>query len=233
MELLTVFFLCLAVFQAAGQGSSSSPLAIFNQTGRLPVGYVDGYTAGTDTVLFTIPYTYQQVLSIIGSYQSISWSGSPPNTVTLTGPDNTVGTTRTYDIAGAHVIETITVYNKPAAGPYEEVHTLAPLTVPAANVSFYGKRNLELFHLVVCFSKLITFHCEGWKDRIAASRAWKWRRLLLEKPWKSKEQRKSCNRNQKSCETYRANTERNSTYRSSEASSRKDLYADFKYLRRL
>jgi hypothetical protein len=43
-----------------------------------------------------------------------------------------VGTARTYDIAGAHVIETITVYEKPANGPYVEIHTLNTITIPAA-----------------------------------------------------------------------------------------------------
>lgn len=101
-------------------------------------GCNDGYFPGTDTVLYNTPYTYQQVLSIIGSYRNLTWSGSPYNTVTLNGTDNTVGTARTYDIAGAHVIETITVYSKPPNGPYEEIHTLAPLTIPSANLSFYG-----------------------------------------------------------------------------------------------
>lgn len=58
--------------------------------------------------------------------------------MTLNGTDNTVGTARNYETAGANVTETITVYDKPANGPYDEVHTLAPLTIAAANVSFYG-----------------------------------------------------------------------------------------------
>lgn len=99
-----------------------------------------GYFPGNDTVIYTTPYTYQQVLSIIGSYKNISWSGSPADTVTLNGSDNTVGTSRTYDIAGAHVVETITIYQKPANGPYYEVHTLAPLVLPLPgfNLSLYG-----------------------------------------------------------------------------------------------
>ncbi|KAL2058549.1 hypothetical protein ABVK25_001277 [Lepraria finkii] len=111
--------------------------ATFNQTGRLPAGCVDGYTAGTDTVLFTVPYTYAQVLSIIGDYRNLTWSGKTLNTGTLNVTDNMVDTARTYDTAGAHVIETITVYDKPANG-YEVIHTLAPLSIAAANVSFYG-----------------------------------------------------------------------------------------------
>lgn len=61
-----------------------------------------------------------------------------PAQVTLNGTNNQIGTARTYSTSGAYVIETITVYDKPAAGPYNEVHTLAPLTVPAANLSFYA-----------------------------------------------------------------------------------------------
>jgi len=101
-------------------------------------GCNDGFYPGTDTVIFTVPYTYAQVMSIIGDYQNLTWSGSPAGSVTLNGTDNTVGTARTYDIAGAHVVETITTYSKPPNGPYEEIHVLALLTIPSANVSFYG-----------------------------------------------------------------------------------------------
>lgn len=101
-------------------------------------GCNDGFYPGTDTVIFTVPYTYAQVMSIIGDYQNLTWSGSPAGSVTLNGTDNMVGTARTYDIAGAHVVETITTYSKPPNGPYEEIHTLALLTIPSANVSFYG-----------------------------------------------------------------------------------------------
>lgn len=58
--------------------------------------------------------------------------------LTLNGTDSTVGTARTYDIAGAHVVETITTYSKPPNGPYREIHTLELLTIPSADVSFYG-----------------------------------------------------------------------------------------------
>lgn len=96
------------------------------------------YEAGTDTVLFTVPYTYDQVLSIIGDYGNLTWSGSPAGSVTLNGTDNTVGTARTYDLDGAHVIETILLYSKPPApGPYQEVHNTALLSIPSANLSVY------------------------------------------------------------------------------------------------
>ena len=78
------------------------------------------------------------VMSIIGSFKNLTWSGNPDNTVTLNGTDITVGTSRTYDIVGAHVIETITVYRKPPNGPHYEVHDLALLTIPSYNLSFYG-----------------------------------------------------------------------------------------------
>lgn len=95
-----------------------------------------GFFPGRDEVIFTTPYTYAEVMSIIGDYQNLTWSGSPEGSVTLNGTTNTVGTARTYDIAGAHVVETITLYSKPAEGPYDEVHTLDLLTIPSANVSF-------------------------------------------------------------------------------------------------
>ncbi|KAK3650316.1 hypothetical protein LTR56_006292 [Elasticomyces elasticus] len=116
--------------------------------GSLPEGGSNGCTAGyypgIDTVLFTVPYTYQQVMSIVGNYTNLTWSGSPNNSVTTNNSQAletnvwTPGTARTYDVAGAHVIETITEYSKPINGPYVEVHTLAPLSIPTANVSFYS-----------------------------------------------------------------------------------------------
>lgn len=98
-----------------------------------------GFEPGTDTVIYTTPYSYTAVLSIIGSYKNLTWSGNPDSTVTLNGTDNTVGTARTYDTSGAHVIETILTYSKPPApGPYVEVHNTALLTIPAAgNLMFY------------------------------------------------------------------------------------------------
>ena len=101
-------------------------------------GCNDGFYPGTDSVIYTTPYTYAQVMSVIGSFKNITWSGSPYDTVTLNGTDNTVGTARTYDIAGAHVVETITLYSKPPNGPYDEVHTLAQITLPAYNLTTYG-----------------------------------------------------------------------------------------------
>jgi hypothetical protein len=129
-----------------------------------------GFTAGTDEALVTIPYEYDQVLSIIGSYKNLTWSGNPDDTVTLNGTDNTVGTARTYDLAGAHVIETLLVYSKPPApGPYNEVHNTALLSVPAYNVSLYipydgtvvssvcdGKASLFNFTARFCGSNVTT-----------------------------------------------------------------------------
>jgi len=120
-----------------------------------PNGCAEGYYPGTDTVLYTVPYTYQQVLSIIGDYSNLTWSGSPAGSVTLNGTDNTVGTARFYDIAGAHLIETITEYSKPANGPYVEVHTLAPLTLPTFNVSLYGDFDGQVWE-PICGGKATT-----------------------------------------------------------------------------
>jgi hypothetical protein len=105
-----------------------------------PNGCNAGFYPGTDTLIFTIPYTYPQVMSIIGDYQNLTWSGSPAGSVTLNGTDNTVGTTRTYNLDGAHIVETITTYSKPPNGPYVEIHTVEPLIIPApsGNVSLYA-----------------------------------------------------------------------------------------------
>jgi hypothetical protein len=49
---------------------------------------IAGYSPGNDTVIFTTPYTYAQVISIIGDYKNITWSGSPYDSVTLNGTDS-------------------------------------------------------------------------------------------------------------------------------------------------
>ncbi|KAK0933605.1 hypothetical protein LTR29_014838 [Friedmanniomyces endolithicus] len=133
---------------AAATGSLAQNITIPATNGSLPKaganGCAPGYYPGTDTVIFTVPYTYQQVLSIIGNYTNLTWSGSPANSVTtnnsqaLAANNWTPGSPRFYDIAGAHVIETITTYSKPANGPYVEIHTVAPLSIPSVNVSFYS-----------------------------------------------------------------------------------------------
>lgn len=102
------------------------------------ITYIAGYYPGINTVIFTTPYTYAQVMPIIGSFRNITWSGSPYNTVSLNGTDDTVGTARTCYILGAYVVETITFYSKPPNGPYQEIHTLngpsaAPVNIPSYN----------------------------------------------------------------------------------------------------
>lgn len=77
-------------------------------------------------------------MSVIGDYRNITWSGIAYDAVTLNGTDNTVGTARSYDAFGAHLVETIEVYSKPAFGPYNEVHYLDPLTIPSLNLSTYA-----------------------------------------------------------------------------------------------
>ena len=64
---------CGVVALVASCAAAQSPEAIYNATKRIPAGCVDGYTAGTDTVIYTVPYTYEQVLSVIGSYKNLTW----------------------------------------------------------------------------------------------------------------------------------------------------------------
>lgn len=115
------------------------PLLAAGQNVSVPATCDSGTSQFNDVVLYMLPYSYGSVMSIIGSYQNLTWSGSPDGSVTLNGSDNTVGTARTYDLAGAHVIETILSYSKPANGPYYENHNVAPLSVPTpgGNVTLY------------------------------------------------------------------------------------------------
>ncbi|KAI4284319.1 MAG: hypothetical protein L6R38_001523 [Xanthoria sp. 2 TBL-2021] len=115
-----------------------SAFAVFNSTGRLPSNCTDGYDAAHDEVLYTVPYTYPQVLSIIGSFANITWNGD--NSTSLNGTDNTVGTARTFEYYGIRLTETIKTYQKPVEGPYFEDHTIAPSYSPAINLSLYASR---------------------------------------------------------------------------------------------
>jgi hypothetical protein len=125
MKVLTTLSTILALFSLASA-----------QNVTVPTTCTGNFSAGVDQVLYTVPYTYNEVMSIIGSYKNLTWSGNPPNTVVLNGTDNTVGTARTYHLDGLTVIETILKYSKPPApGPYDEVHNTALLN--AGPFSFY------------------------------------------------------------------------------------------------
>lgn len=130
--------LLLHLLTASAQNTSTITIPATN--GSIPTGGSNGCAAGyypsTDTVLFTVPYTYTQILSIIGSYTNLTWSGSPSNSVTSNSTSWVPGIARFYTIAGAYVIETITKYSKPANGPYIEIHTLAPLAICSGECEF-------------------------------------------------------------------------------------------------
>lgn len=137
-------------------------LTVSAQNVTVPTTCEGPYMPGTDTVLYTVPYTYAQVLSIIGSYKNLTWSGNPDNTVTLNGSDNTVGTARTYDLQGLHVIETILVYDSPPGGPYYEDHNTYLITVPrpaaqGGNVSVYIPNDATTV-MSVCNGKATSFN---------------------------------------------------------------------------
>lgn len=66
-----------------------------------------GYYPGYDEVVMTLPYTYQEVMSIIGAFRNITWSGTDYDAVTENGTDNTVGTARTYVISVRHLLSPI------------------------------------------------------------------------------------------------------------------------------
>jgi hypothetical protein len=150
--------LLLAATGAWAQVNSSPNITIPATNGSIPApgpnGCAAGYYPGRNVVIYTVPYTYTQVLSIIGNYTNLTWSGSPDNSVTtnnslaLQTNNWTPGTARTYDLSGAHVIETITTYLKPNAGPYVEIHTLAPLTILSANVSLYADYDAQYWYPV-------------------------------------------------------------------------------------
>lgn len=82
-----------------------------------------------------LPYTLQQVVSIVGDFANITYMGVPTNAVTLSGPDNRPGTTRSYTLLGASIKETLITLSKPKNGPFVENHSLAPATVPSLNVT--------------------------------------------------------------------------------------------------
>lgn len=132
----TILILASSSILTTALQAGSSAFTVFNSTGRLPNGCIDDYSAARDEVLYTVPYTYPQVLSIIGSFANITWNGN--NATTLNGTDNTVGTARSYEYLGIPLTQTIKTYQKPVNGPYFEDHTIAPSYNPATNISLYA-----------------------------------------------------------------------------------------------
>lgn len=151
--------LSLSLLTAYAQNTSTITIPATN--GSIPTGgqngCAPGYYPGTDTVLYTLPYTYPQVLSIIGNYTNLTWSRSPPNSVTSNSTSWIPGTARFYTLVGATIIETITEYSKPAndTGPYIEIHTLAPFTTAAAKISLYSDYDAQNW-TSVCDGKATT-----------------------------------------------------------------------------
>ncbi|CAK4033093.1 Hypothetical predicted protein [Lecanosticta acicola] len=105
-----------------------------------------GFDYGFDQVLLTIPYSYSEVISVVGNYGNITWTGT--NATSLNGTDNVVGTARTYNFGGAVVTETIDEYSKPPAGPYVEVHTTSLSEYPSYNLSVYIPTDSSVFSSV-------------------------------------------------------------------------------------
>ncbi|MCJ1299618.1 hypothetical protein MMC08_002410 [Hypocenomyce scalaris] len=138
-----------AVLFAAASG------ALAQNNASTPNGCNAGFYPGADTVLYNVAYTFSQVLSIIGDFQNITWNGVPYNSVTLNGTDNTVGTARTYEADGALVTETLTVFEKPAAGPFVEVTAFSTTTI--ANTSFYSDFN-SIVVTPICGGAAATFN---------------------------------------------------------------------------
>lgn len=96
-------------------------------------GCAEGYAPGLDTVIYSVPYPYSKVMEIVGDFKDIKWKGVPANGVKLSGPDNTIGTTRTYTLLGAKMVETLEIYSAPAEGPFVEIKKDQPFTIPVAN----------------------------------------------------------------------------------------------------
>lgn len=98
-----------------------------------------GFYAGTDTIIYTVPYTYPQVLSVIGDFRNITWNNIPDDAVSLNGIDNTIGTARSFKAAGVTATETLVVFAKPAAGPFVEVNAVSPFNL--GNTTIYSNLN--------------------------------------------------------------------------------------------
>lgn len=117
----------------------SLPLSVVRaQDVHVPPTCTGNFSAGSDTVLLTLPYTYNSVMTIISNFQNLTWSGNPPDTVRLNGTNNTPGTARSYSLQGIPTVETLVTYSRPPCpGPYVEVHNTARVDYTAFDVSAY------------------------------------------------------------------------------------------------
>ena len=80
---------------------------------HVPDDCTDGFTSGTDIALLTIPYPPSDVISIVGDFSNLTWSGTDPSNIELNGTDNEPGTARQYTLMGLNVIETLFEYYRP------------------------------------------------------------------------------------------------------------------------
>jgi hypothetical protein len=87
MKYSTLLVLLMGAAGISAQSNASSPNCCNS-----------GFYPCSDTVIFTVPYTYAQFMSIIGHYQNVAQSSSPAGSVTLNGIDNRVRTAKTYDV---------------------------------------------------------------------------------------------------------------------------------------
>lgn len=83
------------------------------------------FLPASDTVLYKVPYTYKQVLTIIEDFKNLTWYGVPDDDVLLNGTDNRPHTARFYALDGVSVVETLEFYSRPCFyGPFVEVRSL-------------------------------------------------------------------------------------------------------------
>ncbi|PIA92892.1 hypothetical protein CB0940_03851 [Cercospora beticola] len=142
-------------YSALGQYLAPAGFTIPATNGSLPSpagdgnACAEGFFPGRDETIVTIPYTYAQVIGVVGNFTNLVWAGSPPDSVSTNASASTLsdnnwqpGDARFYELQGATVIESLVTYSRPAVdGPYVEVHTLAPLgiTLPGGvNISSYA-----------------------------------------------------------------------------------------------
>lgn len=107
-----------------------------------------GFFPGTDTVLYTTPYRYSSVLSVIGNFGNLDYAFVPPQNLYLNGSGNTVGTARFYTspaLPSAQVIETLTVYSAPSTGPFVEVVAIDPFTVTSQSPTTNNEINVTMY----------------------------------------------------------------------------------------
>ena len=97
-----------------------------------------GFTSDRSEVVMTFPYSYERVLKIVDNFGNMTWLGTPNDNLTLHGTDDKIGASRSFNLDGTHLTQTLVKYENRDNGSFYEEQTLEQVTLRGINVTLYS-----------------------------------------------------------------------------------------------